>query len=59
MVGKLASWDLIGSSNLRKKKPSSNLEVSLVAVSGHRDKMLSVRTDSFSAPRGGEGPEGH
>ena len=57
VVGKLASWDLICSGNLRKKSPSSNLEVSLVAVSGHKDKMLSMKTDGFSAPRGG-GPEG-
>ena len=54
VAGKLASWDLICSGNLRKKSPSSNLEVSLVAVSGHKDKMLSMRTDGFSAPRGGE-----
>ena len=53
VAGKLASWDLICSGNLRKKSPSSNLEVSLVVASGHKDKMLSMRTDGFSAPRGG------
>ena len=53
VAGKLASWDLICSSNLRKKRPSSNFKVSLVAVSGHKDKMLSRRH------QGGEGPEGH
>ena len=53
MAGKLASWDLICCSNLFKKRPSSNFEVSLVEVLGHRDKMMSMRTDGYSAPRGG------
>ena len=51
VVGKLASWDLICRGNLRRKRPSSNFDEFQVEVSGHRDKMLSMRTHSFSEPR--------
>ena len=43
VAGKFASWTLICSGNLRRKRPSSNFKVFLVVVLGHRDKMLSMR----------------
>ena len=53
VAGKLASWAPRSSGKLPRKRPSSNFEVFLVVVSGHRDRMLSIRTASFSEPRGG------
>ena len=49
----MASWAIICRGSLRKKRPSSNFEVFLVVVSGHRDRMLSMITDGFSEPRAG------
>ena len=43
-------WPSGISSAAVKKRPCSNLDVFLVVVSGHRDKMLSMRTDGYSEP---------
>ena len=50
----MASWDLICSGNLHKNRLRSNLDVFLLVVSGHRDKMLSMSTNGFFGAKVGE-----